>query len=158
MKTREILRQLTRLQSVIGRVEEACGESIELQAHWAKYICILSAGLLENAMKEIYSEYAIRMVSRPIANFVSSQISKFSNPKAARFVEVAGMFKEGWKTDLEKFLAVDGRDEAIDSIMNNRHLIAHGKEQDSRLSLAQVKSYLNKAIEVLEYIENQCQI
>jgi hypothetical protein len=156
MKNREVSRQINRLNSVIQRAAEACGDNIEMQSHWSKYICVLSAGLLENSIKEIYIEYASRNVSRPIANFVSSQITGIRNPKTTRFLELAGAFKDIWRTELEAFVSEDGRDEAIEAIMNNRHLIAHGKDQDSRISLAQMKDYLKKSIEVLEYIENQC--
>ena len=48
----------------------------------------------------------------------------------------------------------EGRKDAIDSIMANRHLIAHGK--NSGISLVRVKDYLEKSIEVIEFIENQC--
>ncbi len=42
---------------------------------------------------------------------------------------------------LEAFALTDGRGDAIDSIMNNRHLIAHGKSSDSRITLVQVQDF-----------------
>ena len=50
----------------------------------------------------------------------------------------------------------NGRKDAIDSIMSNRHLIAHGK--DSTISLVRVSEYLKKSVEVVEFLEHQCGI
>jgi hypothetical protein len=156
MHNREISRQFQRLHDLIKRSDEATAGTIELQSHWARYLCILSAGLLENAIKEIYIEYAQSQVSRPIANFISTLLSPIRNPKSQKFLEIAAAFNPAWKDELETHLNDDGRGDAIDSIMNHRHLIAHGKSHNSNISLVQIKDYLAKAQEVLEFIEGQC--
>ena len=63
-------------------------------------------------------------------------------------------FKPQWGDDLEIFVDDQGRRDAVDSIMANRHLIAHGK--DSSVTVAKVRDWFDKAIEVLEYIETLC--
>lgn len=156
MLNRELIRQLQRLQDLIKKTNEACGGNLELQAQWAKYICVLTSGLLENAIKEVYMEFAQRQVTQPIANFVASKLSPIRNPKAQVFLDVAAAFNTTWKDELEAYLADDGRGDAMDSIINHRHLIAHGKHHNSAISLAQVKEYLAKAVEVIEFIEQQC--
>jgi len=156
MHNREIARQLQRLHDLVQKSGEATAGAIELQSQWAKYICVLSAGLLENAIKEIYIEYAQNQVSRPIANFISTLLSPIRNPKSQRFLEIAAAFNPDWKDELESYLNDDGRGDAVDSIMNHRHLIAHGKSHNSNISLVQIKDYLAKAQQVLEFIEKQC--
>lgn len=156
MKSQELSRQLQRINDLVSKTDQACSTNLELQAHWAKYICILTAGFLENALKDIYIDYADRQVSQPIAKFVGSKLSSIRNPKTERFLEIAGAFKDEWVAELTTFTEDEGRKEAIDSIMVNRHLIAHGKTHNSSISLAQMKSYLAKAIEVIELIEEQC--
>lgn len=156
MQNREITQQLQRLYDLIKKTPEACGENIELRSHWAKYICILSAGLIENALKEIYTTYATAQVSKPVARFVGSKLSQLRNPKMDRFYETAQAFNDTWKTELENFAADKGRGLAIDSIMANRHQIAHGKSQSSTITIAQIKDFLDKAVEVIEFVEQQC--
>jgi len=156
MLNRELSRQLQRLQDLIKKADEACDGNLELQAHWAKYICVLSAGFLENAIKEVYTDFAQKQVSQPIANFVASKLSPIRSPKATLFLETSVAFNAIWKGELETYLNDDGRREAIDSIMSHRHLIAHGKYFNSGISLAQVKEYIRKAVEVVEFIEQQC--
>jgi hypothetical protein len=157
MQNREIARQIQRICELQRRTSEACGENIEIQSDWAKYLCIIGAGLLENAIKELYSEYAAAQVSKPVANFVSATLDKIRNPKAQRFLEIAAAFNTNWKEELETFMQDQGRGDAIDSIINNRHKIAHGQERNSQVTVSQVKDWLSKVIEVLEFIENQCQ-
>lgn len=156
MQNQEIAKQLQRLHNLIQKSNEVTDSNIELQAHWAKYLCILSAGLIENALKEIYMEFAQTKVSKPVANFVSSNLSPIRNPKTQKFLDIAAAFNPIWKDELESYVKDNGREEAIDSIMNHRHLIAHGKHHDSRISLADIKEYLAKSIEVVEFIEEQC--
>ena len=156
MLNRELSRQLQRLQDLIKKADEACNGKIELQAQWARYLCVLSAGFLENAIKEIYTDFARNQVSQPVANFISSKLSPIRSPKAQLFIDIAAAFNDTWRGELEIYLNDNGRGDAIDSIMGNRHLIAHGKYYNSGISIARVKEYLAKAIEVVEYIEQQC--
>ncbi len=44
--------------------------------------------------------------------------------------------------------------DAIDSIMNNRHRIAHGKH--TSISVTRVREYIEKSVKVIEFIEAQC--
>ncbi len=156
MHNRKIAAQIQRLRDLIRKTNDACGENIELQSHWAKYVCIVSAGLLENSVKEVYIEYASNQVSAPVANFVASKLSQIRNPKAERFLEISSTFSSTWRSELDDFMQEEGRREAIDSIIMNRHLIAHGNEQQSGVTVSQMNEWLKKAIEVLEFIEGQC--
>jgi uncharacterized protein (DUF1015 family) len=101
----------------------------------------------------LYSNFISLNAKKPVANYSIVQIAKVQNPKTKRFIEIARAFKNAWADDLEKFVEQDGRKEAIDAIMANRHLIAHG--QNSGITVARVSDYLNKAEEVLEFIEKQ---
>ncbi len=156
MQNQEISKQFQRLEPLFQKAYEACGGNIEMQAHWAKYLCVLSAGLIENALKEIYVEFARNKVTKPIANYVSSTLSPIRSPKTQRFLDIAAAFNTDWKDELENFVNTNGYDGAIDSIMNHRHQIAHGKNHNSSITLSQLKEYLDKAIKILEFIEAQC--
>jgi len=89
-----------------------------------------------------------------IANYVEAVLGKIQNPKSSKFLETARAFDRSWEDDLRVFMEQNGRGEAIDAIMANRHQIAHGK--DSGITLVRVKEYLKKSIEVLDFIESQC--
>lgn len=154
MKNQELSRQLQRINTLLKKVDEATGMDIEMQSHWSKYICVLCAGFIENAISGIYSDFVDSASNNHVANYAKSNLSKIQNPKTAKFVETARAFKESWASDLENFVAIDGRKEAVDSIMQNRHLIAHGK--DSGISIVRLKEWLKKSVDILDFIETQC--
>lgn len=154
MQSHALVGQSQRLDALIARVSDLPPDQLELQAHWARYLCVLSAGLLENAISDVYGRYAKNRAHGTVANYVEVQLQRVQNPKASRFIEVALSFDRNWEGDLVSFLDENGRKDAIDAIMANRHLIVHGK--DSGISLARIKEYLKKSVEVIEFIETQC--
>lgn len=151
MENFEVTRQIQRLHDLLGKATQASSDDISLQGHWARYLCVMVAGLVENGLKEIISEYINNKTHKPIANYATSYLTKFQNPKAEKVMELVGLFKSEWRKELEIFLSNDGRKDAIDSIMNNRNQIAHGK--DVGITVVNVKTYLNKIISTLEFIE-----
>lgn len=154
MRNPELVRQLKRLRDLLGKTRAISTIDFEMQSHWARYICVLAAGFIENAFDLIYTEFVQRAASKPVADYTSATISRVQNPKATKFVETARAFKAVWGDELQNFVDQDGRKEAINAIMDNRHRIAHG--QDSGITIAQLTAYLDKSVEVLDYIEDQC--
>ena len=155
MNNREVARQKQRLDSLFQSTQGASSNDLTLQSHWARYLCILVAGFLENALKEIYSEYIKSKASKPIVDYAVHHLMSLQNPKAQRFLDLAGSFQREWRKELEEFISEKGRKDAIDSIMKNRHEIAHGK--DTGITIARIKTYFDLSIEVVEFIESQCQ-
>lgn len=157
MRNRELSAQLDSLTSLLDRTDEATSGNIELIGHWGRYLCVLTAGFLENALTEVYANYARRVGNAAVANFSTRTLENITNPKASKFVETAHSFSKVWGEELNQFL--DDEDErrrnAIDSIMNNRHQIAHGKK--TGISVVRVREYLSGCVEVIEYIEDQVQ-
>jgi hypothetical protein len=154
IKDHSLRKQLEGIQKLLDATPQATGGDLELQSHWGRYLCVLTAGFLENALYSVYSRYAHAGANPAVANFAAAQLDDISNPKAKRFVETAGMFKKEWSDALEIFLADDGRKDAVDSIMRNRHQIAHGEY--SGITISKVKQYLDRCEAVVEFIEQQC--
>lgn len=154
MRNPEISRQIQRARALVDRTTAACGGDIELQAEWARYLCIVVAGVIENGLKAVYSDFTEKSASKPVAAFAKGVLSRIQNPKAETFLQTAGGFSGTWRAELEKYLDDSGGKDAINSIMANRHLIAHGKS--SAISMAFLKDYFAKSVAVLEFIEEQC--
>jgi hypothetical protein len=153
MQNRELSRQIQRLSDLFKKARTYSSD-LELQAHWARYLCVLSAGLLENAVPELYSAFAAKKASPAIARYVSRSLDRVRTPKSGRFIEIAGQFNEAWQIELDAFLDQHGRREAIDAIVNNRHLIAHGGQ--SNITLVALEDYYKKTLTILDFIEGQC--
>ena len=154
MINRDLNHQLQSLQSLFDRTGDACGKDIEMRSHWAKYLCVRCAGFLENSLKAVYTDYCFGATRDPVARYATQSLELIRNPKSHRFIQLASQFKIQWGQDLEKYINKNGRREAIDSIMSNRHLIAHGKT--STLTIVQIRDYFKKALEVVDFIEGQC--
>ena len=155
MRNRRLTAQLNSLNSLFERTEAATGGDIELIGHWGRYLCVLTAGFLENGLQEVFGEFVISAASPQVTRFAMSQLGGISNPKAGRFVEIARSFNPIWADELEMFLNEDGsrRRNAINSIMSNRHQIAHGGS--AQISVGRVREYLPGCVEVVEFLENQ---
>jgi len=152
MKNAEISSQLQRLEALMKKAAASTAD-VELLAHWARYFCVLAAGLIENALKEIYSEYVTRTASGRVAGYARARLATIQNPNSDKLVQTTQSFDASWATALVNFMDDNGRKDAIDSIMNHRHLIVHGK--NAGISYVQVTDYLKRAVEVIEFIETQ---
>lgn len=156
MKIISLVRQKQRIEWLINQAKTFDGDQLELQSHWARYLCVLVAGFLENAISEVYSSYVQKCSNEQVANYVEAVLGRIQNPKAQKFLETARSFNRDWELNLNDYIEQNGRKDAIDSVMTNRHLIAHGK--DSGITLARLDQYFKKGVEVIDYIEGQCGI
>lgn len=153
MNSFELNRQHGQIVALIAQTRAVCGDNLELQGHWGQYLCVMTAGFLENAIAEVYSEFAARNASKPVAGYATTHLLAIQNPNTNKFIDTAKAFKPEWGDQLETFVSSEGRKDAIDAVMANRHQIAHG--QYSGISVARIDSYLRKCVEVIEFIEGQ---
>ena len=155
MRNGYLNRQLQLLRHLIARTNTATQE-ISMQEHWAKYLCVVAAGFVETGLQTIYSDFSERRTPRQVARYVSRRLGNVTNPNAQRFIQVAGDFSGEWRRELEEYLNSDDalRKHALDSLMANRNQISHGKT--SGVTVSRVTDYLDRCVEVLEFIEDQC--
>ena len=148
----ELVRGRQRLDNLFARIG-ALGGDIELQSHWARYLCVLVSGYLETSVRRIYSEYARTRAAENVADYVYAQLSSFQNPKMEKILELTGSFSREWADDLK--VATEGEQkDAVDSIVANRHRIAHGESVG--ITYATMRRYYENAVRVVELIEQQC--
>lgn len=156
LKSVELIRQAAALRQLIKRVgHDPSTRTIEMQAHWARYICVLSAGYVENVVRDIYGRYIRKnSYSQAVIRYALSELDSVQNPRPEKLVKIAKAFDPSWGRDLEVYLSQNFRSDAVNSIMSNRHLIAHGRS--SNITVGQTTTYLDKVVEIAEFMENQC--
>lgn len=161
MRNAELRKQYDIIKSLIEGTSAATSGNLRLQRHWGNYTCVLVAGLLENSVKEVYGEFIRNTMTNGrnhqlVARYATSRLGEAQNPKAERFIQTANAFNLEWGRELEIGLLSSNSPfkNAIDSVMETRHRIAHGK--NTSISLAHVKEYLEKAAKVIDFIESQC--
>jgi hypothetical protein len=60
-----------------------------VQADFAKYVCVLVSGFLENALVALILEYAERRSAPEIVSFVERRLDRWTNPKAEKIIELS---------------------------------------------------------------------
>jgi len=152
MRNVEAVRYKQRLDRLFQKIG-AFSEDLELQAQWARYLCVLVAGFLETSIRAIYSEYARGCAAPNVASYVAARLAKFTNPNMEKVIQLTRSFNADWANGLE--MRTEGEiKNAIDSIYNNRNLIAHGR--DTGISYTSIHNYYQKAVTLIEMIEKQC--
>jgi hypothetical protein len=121
----------------------------EILADFARYLCVLVSGFMEQAVRELAGECARRQSSPGTHRYVQGQLLFFQNPNAERIAQLIGAFNPDWRVGFELFLG-DQRKDAINSIVANRHNIAHG--QMVGISYVQMSEYYASAKEVVDYL------
>ena len=123
MRPLEVVRSESRLDALFAKT--AGITDIEVQAHWARYLCILVSGYLETSIKEILSEYTRRRADPTVRNYVETQLEWFQNPSLEKVAQLLGAFDKSAVSTID---ALDqSTKDAVNSINNNRNSIAHGR-------------------------------
>lgn len=139
-----------RLDATFARVPTSTAD-IETQADFAKYLCVLVSGFLENAIVAMVLDMAQRRSADSVAQFVERQLDYWTNPTSDKIIKLLGQFDAQWRIALEVYL-VEERKEAVNSLVALRHKIAHGESVGT--SLSQVKEYYTTVLDVVTFTAN----
>jgi HEPN superfamily RiboL-PSP-like protein len=150
----EIWRLKQRLDATFKRAAQV-GSDLELQSDFACYLCILVSGYLERAIIEIVLEHSRQNSSPSIQRFVESRTRNLTNLNSERLRQLFGSLNADWQQDLELFL-VDERKDAIDSIVNLRNTLAHGRP--AGVTYNRVAGYYEQIQNVIDHIIYLCEL
>jgi hypothetical protein len=153
-----VQQQRDRLDAVFELVERLqkselpVGLLTALTAHLTQYLCVRVSGFIEQAAQQILTEHA-RLRSGPtVASFVSRRLDRQQNLNSERLCQLVEQFDSSWGDDLRQFLGED-RKAAIESIVANRHKIAHGESVS--LGFVQLREWYRQVLQVVEQMERQ---
>lgn len=125
-------------------------EDDELRAELTKYLCVLLSGLLEVSARDILLRYAKKRSSPHVARYVAGQLEYLQSAKVGNLVDAMNGFDpaaaSAWRTGLS-----DEQIDSIDSIVANRHQIAHGRSIG--LSFNVLDGYRRNALSALDAME-----
>lgn len=146
----EVRRLERKLNDTFKRIDSL--EDLEVRADFARYLCILVAGYVENALYELVLAYCRNASSPPVRSFVQSQLDRLTNVNSERLLQLIGSFDQKWREDLEVFITTDGRAAALNSLIALRHDVAHGGS--AGISYVRVFEYYEKIEEIIDYLIN----
>lgn len=127
----------------------------EMQSHWSRYLCVLVSGFLENSVELCLGEYSKRRSHPTVSNYVDTRLRGFQNPSMEKILELLESFNAEWRTQVE--ITTRGElSDSVNSIVGNRHRIAHG--ESVALSLSSMKAYYGAAKEVVGLLRRTCEL
>ena len=71
-----------KISNLIQSTQYFSHQNIELQGHWAKYLCVLAVGFLENAIREVYANFVKNSASPEVYSFSRKKLNRIRSPKA----------------------------------------------------------------------------
>ena len=108
----------------------------------AQLTTVWVSGYLESACREAVLAYTSKRANENIVNYVSHTLDRFSNPKMDKILHLFQAVDQDATDKLKGF--ADGKIKAsVNSIVSNRHRIAHGRS--TQITIAQVRSYYGDA-------------
>lgn len=146
---RAVARHRSRLDAAFDRIQAIGEDELEARADFARYLCVLVSGYLEQSVNELLFEHCRQQASESVQRYARWHLVRFGNATKGNIVAVCGRFDESWGEDLEHFI-VDERAAAVGSIVKERHRIAHGENSD--ISYVRVRDYREKIDEVIDRI------
>jgi len=152
MKNVEIVQYKQRLDNLFDQIA-LLTDKFELQSHWARYLCVLLAGFIETSVQSIYIQYSKDKAAPNVTNYVTSRVKRFANPNMEDILELAGHFDKKWRDCISNNADSELKD-AVDSVMAQRNLIAHGV--NTGISYVRVKNYYKNIVKLVELVENTC--
>lgn len=143
-----VQRYRSRLDGLFGKVQKI--DDIEMQSQWARYLCVLVSGFMEESIRAIIGDYAIARSSREIANYVERKLSRETNLNMSKIVGLLSQFDTDMGKELEKRTNGELKD-AVDSVIANRHTIAHGR--DVSVSYVRIYDWYKKTVKVIDIVD-----
>lgn len=144
----EVDRLRRRLDETFRRVNDL-PDDLELRSDFARYLCVLVAGYVENAVVELVLIYCSRRAAPEVQNFVEKTLERFTNVHRERLLQLLGSFDLEWRRKAEEFI-VEEREDALNSLIAVRHQIAHGGS--AGISYVRVKDYYKSIQEVIDFV------
>ncbi|MGH7204873.1 MAG: HEPN domain-containing protein [Nitrospiraceae bacterium] len=154
MRCIEVVQGRHRLDNLFKQIA-VFSQDLELQAHWARYLCVLVSGFMEFSVRAIYTDYVGQRATPDVVNYVERKLSEFQNPKMDKILDLVQSFNSEWGEELKRNTEGELKD-AVDSIVANKNRIAHG--EDVGITYSRINHYYKNALRVVDLIEDQCNV
>ncbi len=155
MRSPHVSLRLNEIDDAINKANVVAGSvgDPEIQAYFARYIVVFASGVYEDCVEHLFTEFAQKYGNAGIASFFSNMLdSHFRNPD---FGSLKGLLKQvnpNYGIELENRLtATPGSRDALDSMVNNKNAVAHGKPATA--TLGDVKIFHQQILPIFDAVE-----
>ncbi|MGD0663758.1 MAG: HEPN domain-containing protein [Syntrophorhabdales bacterium] len=148
----QVQHERQRLDATFQRASGTQGDP-ELLSDFAKYLCVLVSGFLEQAVIELLLEHVRTHSHSSVLRHVEQRLRRFTSANRERIIQLLRSFDPEWGKDLETYL-VDEYKDAVDGVVALRHAVAHGRSVT--ITMARVFEYYGRIKQVVEHIAGLC--
>lgn len=121
---RRIVSHRDRLEFLFGRADYFEDDD-RLLGEWARYLCVLASGYIEESVRTIILDYVERRADPYVVRYVEIGVGQFQNARFGRVKSLLESFNVDFGKQLESMTTGEIRN-AVDSVIDNRNDIAHG--------------------------------
>ena len=148
----EVDRQRQQLDTTFSRASGLNADA-ELLSDFARHLCVLVSGFVEQATIELLIEYARTHSDARLLRHLDRSVRHLTNLKTQRLIDVIGTLEPDWRYELETFI-VDEYKDALDGIVDLRNLVAHGHYVGVTLSrvsdyYVRIKKIINRVADLV---------
>ena len=95
-----------RLDATFERIGQVSDDvELELLSDFARYLCVLVSGFLEQSVVELVLEHVRRNSSPTVQNHIEARLRRqFANANSQRLIDLMSTFDPDWGVDLRDFL------------------------------------------------------
>src|SRR5262249_6050983 len=116
-------------------------------------LVVRTSGFIETSVSYFYNQYAADKASPKIRSFLEARLETPGNLRMDRIMRLAQEFSGDWSQEIESHADFDRIRAAINSVVAQRNLLAHGDE------LCMVSEELRECCRcVLELLEPPCEV
>ncbi|WP_189420113.1 HEPN domain-containing protein [Streptomyces griseoviridis] len=145
----EVARRKQRLTALFSAIDGA-GLSGELTSHYARYLCVLVSGFVEQSVKELVTEYCRNRSAEPIQRYVGSQLKRLRNIDSEKLKQLIESYSvDWWRIILDKY---PDQLESIGSIATVRNNVSHGG--DAGITMSTIRQYFNDACVLMDELSD----
>ena|SRR5438270_10497617 len=138
-----------RLDAAFERAKTLMALDIEVQADFAKYLCILVSGYIETSVAQLAIDYCRRRAQTNVSNYANRELSRLQNVKAERLLQLVGSFSEDWRKDVQSYIEGRRRD-ALNAVIDSRNKIAHG--ESVTITYSRIREYDTAIQEIVAFL------
>lgn len=148
MNSQSALQLLNSIDATLSDIDKVSGVDILVDSYLAKFLVVYICGIYEEAIETIFVDFVNRNTARQeIIAYARKNIDKsFRNPDSGKLIELAGML--GNSTWCSTLKSMSPERIALDSIVNNKNDIAHGR--GSTITLTDVRQYYKESRPLVE--------
>lgn len=140
----------SRIDEAFERAFSFDGDDV-VQADYARYLCVLVTGFLEQQVQQTILSYVDSQDDRRLSSYIAARLRRSRNMRRSQLLELVGEFDLAWRSELLQRLT-DAHSAAIESAYASRNSIAHG--EDVALTLSQIREYYRFIREVVEFFRH----